>query len=199
MSGTGAVMSETKEGRPITVLPLSEDLSEDRDGMFPTEEEKATLRKVAGKVPKVAFLICVIEFAERASWYGVVQVFGNYVRAPLPAGGNGAGAPKKGTQDTAGALGKGNAISNAIKQSYQMLAYFSPILGGWLADTKTGRFNMVCIGVGIFAFSHIVLIVAGIPKVIQSGKAFGPFAVGVYSLVFGAGKFSYIEGLPFFD
>ena len=119
LAGTGAVMSETKEGNPITVLPHSEGLSEsgDREGMFPTDEEKLTLRKIPGHVPKVAFLICVIEFAERASWYGVIQVFGNYVRAPLPAGGNGAGAPKKGTQDTAGALGQGNAISNAIKQS----------------------------------------------------------------------------------
>lgn len=30
---------------------------------------------------------------------------------PLPAGGNGAGAPPRGTQETAGALGKGEQFS----------------------------------------------------------------------------------------
>ncbi|KAG9240999.1 peptide transporter [Calycina marina] len=157
--------------------------------MLPTDEEKTTLRKVAGKMNKVAYLICIVEFAERASWYGVIQVFGNFVQRPLPAGGNGAGAPAKGTQDTAGALGKGTVISSAIKQSYQMIAYVLPILGGWLADVHFGRFKMVCIGVGIFAFSHIVLIIASIPSILQSGNAFGPFALGVYTLALGAGAF----------
>ena len=128
-------MGETKEGLPITVdNETSSNDVVDRDGLQPTEEEKATLRKVAGKLPAVAFLLCFVEFCERASWYGVIQVFGNFINRKLPEGGNGAGAPKKGTQDTAGALGKGTQISNAIKQSYQMIAYVIPILGGWLVS-----------------------------------------------------------------
>jgi len=71
-----------------------------------------------------------------------------------------------------------------------MIAYVLPILGGWLADTKTGRFKMVCIGVAIFGFAHVLMIISAIPKIIQSGKAFGPFAVSVYALAFGGGKFS---------
>jgi len=35
------------------------------------------------------------------------QLFYNYIQQPLPVGGNGAGAPPKGTQETAGALGLG--------------------------------------------------------------------------------------------
>jgi hypothetical protein len=68
----------------------------------PTEEEKKTLRRVAGKLPTVAYFICAVEFAERASYYGVQPLFQQYVNRPLPAGGNGFGAPKRGTQDTAG-------------------------------------------------------------------------------------------------
>jgi hypothetical protein len=33
----------------------------------PTEEERVTLRRVAGKVPTIAYLICIVEFAERSS------------------------------------------------------------------------------------------------------------------------------------
>ena len=36
----------------------------------PTEEELATLRRVPGKLPAVAYLLCAVEFCERASYYG---------------------------------------------------------------------------------------------------------------------------------
>lgn len=53
-------------------------------------------------MPTVAYYICAVEFAERASYYGVQPLFAQYVNRPLPAGGNGYGAPKGGTQSTAG-------------------------------------------------------------------------------------------------
>lgn len=36
----------------------------------PTEEELATLRRVPGSLPTVAYLLCAVEFCERASYYG---------------------------------------------------------------------------------------------------------------------------------
>jgi hypothetical protein len=52
----------------------------------PTEEEKVTLRKVAGDIPWIGYSLCVVEFAERASYYGAVQVFANFLQKPLPKG-----------------------------------------------------------------------------------------------------------------
>ena len=43
---------------------------EDYEGK-PTEEERVTLRRVAGSVPLVAYVICAVEFSERASYFGV--------------------------------------------------------------------------------------------------------------------------------
>ena len=80
----------------------------------PTEEEIRLLRKVADRIPTKAYLLCVVEFAERASYYGVKTVFSNFMQFPLPKGGNGAGAPPKGTELTAGALGRGIQFSVAI-------------------------------------------------------------------------------------
>ena len=37
----------------------------------PTEQEAATLRKISDSIPRVAWLLCAVEFAERASYYGV--------------------------------------------------------------------------------------------------------------------------------
>lgn len=80
----------------------------------PTEEQTRSLRKVADRIPTKAYLLCVVEFAERASYYGVKTVFSNFMQFPLPKGGNGAGAPPKGTELTAGALGRGIQFSVAI-------------------------------------------------------------------------------------
>lgn len=57
---------------------------------------------------------------------------------PLPDGGNGAGAPARGTEDTAGALGKGLQFSNAMTLLFKFLAYIVPIFGGMLSFAELG-------------------------------------------------------------
>ena len=52
----------------------------------PTDEERGTLRKVADSIPNVAYWLCAVEFAERASYYGVQTVFSNFLEFPLPQG-----------------------------------------------------------------------------------------------------------------
>lgn len=52
----------------------------------PTIEEKQTLRRVAGSLPLVSFSLCLVEFAERASYYGANTVFANFIQFPLPKG-----------------------------------------------------------------------------------------------------------------
>lgn len=112
----------------------------------PTEEELQTLRKVAGSIPWISYALCVVEFAERASYYGMhgyifqyvatiltslgaSQLFTNFLQKPLPKGGNGAGAPPHGTQQTAGALNKGLQFANAFLLLFRFLSYSLPILG----------------------------------------------------------------------
>lgn len=78
-------------------ISSSEDASEDehRDRSWdvdsslfpaPTGEEEKTLRKVAGSIPWVAYCLCFVEFAERASYYGAQTVFANFLTYPLPKG-----------------------------------------------------------------------------------------------------------------
>lgn len=44
-------------------------LNADYEGK-PTPEELNTLRRVPGSLPTVAYLLCAVEFCERASYYG---------------------------------------------------------------------------------------------------------------------------------
>lgn len=64
--------------------PIS-DFTED-EYPLPTEEESSTLRKVGASLPLVSFSLCLVEFAERASYYGAKTVFSNFIQFPLPEG-----------------------------------------------------------------------------------------------------------------
>ncbi|KAK1753676.1 putative peptide transporter ptr2 protein [Echria macrotheca] len=157
--------------------------------VLPTEEEKSTLRRVAGKMPASCYYLCAVEFAERASYYGCNQVYKNFIRAPLPPDGNGAGASAPGSQYTAGALGKGSVTATAMTEAFKFLSYALPILFGWMADTKYGRFKMICWGVAICGVAHVIMIISALPPVLQSGNAIGPFALSLYMLSIGAAQF----------
>lgn len=159
----------------------------DYDGK-PTEEELSTLRRIPGKIPLIAYLICIVEFSERASYYGVSPLIGNFVNRKLPVGGNGYGAPPAGTQQTAGALGLGTVRANAIQQSFNMLVYALPLLFGWLADSKTGRWKLICWGVGVCGVAHILMVGSGAPSLLASGNAKGIYFISIYVLAIGAGE-----------
>jgi dipeptide/tripeptide permease len=163
-------------------LPTTEPMN------IPTEEERHTLRRVPGSLPIVAYVICAVEFAERASYYGVQPLISNFVNRKMPTGGNGWGAPPKGTQQTAGALGMGTVKSTAVSQSFSMIAYSLPVFFGYLADTKTGRFKLICWGVAVCGVSHILMIVAGSKTLLANGNAKIPYFISVYILAIGAGK-----------
>ena len=153
----------------------------------PTEEELKTLRRVPGALPIIAYLICAVEFCERGSYYGISNIISNYINRPLPEGGNGWGAPPRGTQQTAGALGLGTVTANAVSQSFSMLAYSLPLIAGYLADAKTGRFKLICWGVGVFGVAHVLLCAAGARSLLANGDAKIPFFIGLYMLSIGSG------------
>ncbi|KAG8414689.1 peptide transporter ptr2 [Metarhizium acridum] len=155
----------------------------------PTDEEFATLRRVPGKIPTVAYLLCAVEFCERASYYGCAQIWTNYINRPLPKGGNGYGAVAAGSQSTQGALGMGEAIANATTESFSLLAYCLPLFVGYLADTRFGRYPMIFWGVIICGVGHILIVAGGAKELIANDTAKIPFFLGVYILAIGAAMF----------
>lgn len=166
---------------------VSASLGDDAEQRPPTEDEKRTLRKVAGPVSWSGYMLCFIEGANNASYYGVTGVFTNFIQRPLPEGGNGWGAPPKGTQQSAGALGLGLQTAQALTVLFTFLAYCTPLLGGYLADTKLGRYKACWYGILIGFFSHVLLVIAAIPSVIKQGHAIAPFVIGLITLAFASG------------
>ncbi|KAI4592918.1 hypothetical protein KJ359_010366 [Pestalotiopsis sp. 9143b] len=167
---------------------VAANMEEDYEGK-PTTEELRTLRRVPINIPIVAYLICIVEFSERASYYGVQPLISNFVNRPMPTGGNGWGAPPAGTQQTAGALGMGTQVANAIGQSFSVIAYASPLIFGYIADVKTGRFKMISWGVLVFGVAHVLMCAAGAPDLLANGNAKIPYFISIYILAIGAAMF----------
>ncbi|OIW23902.1 PTR2-domain-containing protein [Coniochaeta ligniaria NRRL 30616] len=165
-------------------------LERDVDYPAPTEEERATLRKVADSIPYVSYLLCMVELAERASFYGVKTVFNNFMQFPLPEGGDGSGAvPKHDPNGHAGALGMGLQFASAIGTLFTFLAYLLPIFGAWLADAHIGRYKAIILGVLIGGVAHVIMIGGAAPAVLRAGNGLAPFMISFFLLAIGAGIF----------
>lgn len=139
----------------------------------------------------MAIAMCLIEFAERASYYGSSGPFNNFINNPLPTGGSGTGAVAPGDaglNESAGALGLGSVDASALTNLFTFLAYVIPIYGGIVADTKWGRFKTICVGTAVGAIAHVLLVIPAIPSVINNPNgSLGAFIVSIVILAFAAG------------
>jgi hypothetical protein len=65
---------------PRKSLDVEEKGSFAEDGEEPTEEELFRLRHVGDKIPMSAWLVAVVELAERFTYYGITGPFQNYIQ-----------------------------------------------------------------------------------------------------------------------
>ncbi|KAI5476472.1 PTR2-domain-containing protein [Pseudohyphozyma bogoriensis] len=168
------------------VSTFSNDEADTPDGGMPTDDEKTRLRRVAGPVPTMAFLVAFIELAERFSYYGSTVVFTNYIQQPLPPGST-TGAGRGGQS---GALGLGQKASTGLSTFNTFWCYSTPLLGAIVADGWLGRFRTISLAVAISMVGHILLTVSGLPSIIKTpDKAIVIFTVAIVIMGLGTGGF----------
>ncbi|KAG9220199.1 hypothetical protein CCMSSC00406_0007106 [Pleurotus cornucopiae] len=179
------------EKRTSSEQSIDQDINHQLDGIhdgldFPTEEERLSLRRVADTIPWSAYMIALVELAERFSFYGSTVVFTNYIQQPLPDGSHtGAGGPI----GQSGALGLGQRTSTGLSTFFQFWCYITPLVGAFIADTRLGRYETVCWSVGLSIIGHIILIVSGVPGVVDKPGAIGAFVVALIVMGLGTGGF----------
>ncbi|MCJ1467054.1 peptide transporter ptr2 [Pseudocyphellaria aurata] len=102
------------------------------DDNEPTEEERATLRFVADKLPWATFLVAVIELCERFTYYGVSGPFQNYIQHSYN---DPSGLP--------GALGLGQVAATGLTDFFLFWCYLTPIGGAIVSDQFLGKYNTI--------------------------------------------------------
>jgi POT family proton-dependent oligopeptide transporter len=165
---------------PDDIIPNSEGVS---------NHEFATLRHVTDTLPIAAFLVVIVEFAERWTYYGTTNVFSNYIRAPLPPGSTtGAVDAAHRADGVAGALGLGQQKSFAIRTFNTFWVYFTPLIGGVLADTLFGRFNTILIFAVVCLAGHVILVATATPPSLANPQgALAGLIVSILIMGLGAG------------
>lgn len=154
-----------------------------------THRDVATLRHVADRVPFASFLVVVCEFAERWSYYGTANLYNNYIRAPLPRGST-TGAVLKADRDfgIAGALGRGQQTSYAIRTFNSFFVYVTPLLGGIIADAWWGRYKTIMVFSIICLAGHIILVGSATPSALANPSlSLGLLVVSILIIGIGAG------------
>ncbi|KAG6915913.1 hypothetical protein DXG01_009283 [Tephrocybe rancida] len=155
-----------------------------------TEHELATLRHVADRLPYTAWLVVMVEFAERWSYYGTTNIYNNYIQFPLPPGSTNGAVPKalRGGDIVAGALGQGQQKSFALRTFNTFWVYCTPWIGGIIADTLWGRYKTIMVFSIVCLIGHIILVASSTPAALQSGNAsLGLLALSITIMGLGAG------------
>lgn len=140
-----------------------------------------------GRASYDSYLICVVEFAERASYYSVTTVLTNFIQRPLPDGST-TGAPTETyLNKSVGALGMGLQTASALTLLLKFLAYLMPLYGGFVADSQLGKVKAIWVGIIAGFVAHVLLIIASIPHVIEQRHSIVPTILGIITLAFGTG------------
>ncbi|KXG51710.1 Major facilitator superfamily domain, general substrate transporter [Penicillium griseofulvum] len=172
---------------------VSIDGEDSLDKTAPTEEELATLRRVAGKLPIAAYSVAFVELCERFSYYGTTAVFVNFIQRPLPDGssaGNLVAGVSDWSNDSPGALGMGQQASTGLTLFNAFWSYIMPLFGAMIADQYWGRYRTIMSAIACALVGHVILIISAIPQVIQHPNgAIGCFSVGLIIMGIGTGGF----------
>ena len=75
------LLDKTRGKGSFSDVDLTED---DMYSVVPTDEDWTQLREVADVLPVSAYLVILIEFCERFTFYGLSGPFQNYVQKPNP-------------------------------------------------------------------------------------------------------------------
>ncbi|CAO0802192.1 unnamed protein product [Mucor circinelloides] len=144
----------------------------------PTEEDYKHLREVADHIPKAAYLVILIEFCERFTFYGLTGPFQNYIQNPDP-GSYPAELP--------GAMGRGQQTATALNTFFQFWCYVTPIIGAIVADQYWGKYKTILVFSGLYFLGLLILTLTAMPAAIASGATFPGFIVAIIVIGLAAG------------
>ncbi|OBZ84405.1 putative peptide transporter ptr2 [Choanephora cucurbitarum] len=153
---------------------------EDTAGPEPTAEDWKNLPEVSDNIPKSAFLVILVEFCERFTYYGLTGPFQNYIQYPSPPSYNNPAAQP-------GAMNRGQQTATALTTFFQFWCYITPILGAVVADQFWGKYKTILVFACIYIVGLIILTLTAIPQAILSGAAFPGFIVSLIIIGLGTG------------
>ncbi|KAJ6449747.1 MFS peptide transporter [Mycena sanguinolenta] len=155
---------------------LDIDASSDKESRnYPTSEEMATLPRISGKIPPGAWLVALIGFAERFTYYGATAPFQNYVQ-------NNRDDPLR-----PGALGLGQSSATRLAYFLTFFVYATSFGGAIVADGWLGRYKSLKLFASVYACGIFILLVTSLPVSLEHGAGLGGLIAAIIIFGIGAG------------
>ncbi|KAF8533872.1 POT family-domain-containing protein [Trichophaea hybrida] len=145
------------------------------EGDEPTDEELATLRHVGDKIPYSAWLVAIVELAERFTYYGLTGPWQNYMQ-------NARDDPLR-----PGALRLGQSSASSLQYFFQFWCYVTPVIGAIVADAWLGRYNAICLFAVVYVCGLAILLGTSFPSSLEVGTGLGGLVTCMVVLGLGTG------------
>ncbi|WQF77414.1 Putative proton-dependent oligopeptide transporter family, MFS transporter superfamily [Colletotrichum destructivum] len=176
-----------KDLSEVSSAKIDSELAPTPDGGQPTEHEKTALRLVSDTVPLAAWLVCVVETAERFTYYALSGPFQNYMQYPY------------GNKLIPGALGLGQANASSISYGFMFWMYLTPMLGAYIADSYAGRMRTISGGAALYICGLAILFITSLPFSLERGAGLGGFVTALLLIGAGAGFIKANVGIMIFE
>lgn len=157
----------------LSVIPADDDNIFADDVGYPNDDKvsiQAGAPKITGSIPRVSYLICMVEFCERFSYYMISGCLTNMIQRSLPKDSK-TGAiiyDPSTSSETPGALGLGLPFATFTMQFLIFFANICPVVSGYYSDTKLGKFKSIWLGSMIGIVGHFTLVISAIPIMMRS-------------------------------
>ncbi|CAI8509684.1 unnamed protein product [Hanseniaspora opuntiae] len=151
------------------------------------DKQHLPYKVTSGKLPWYIYLILLVEFAERASYYCCNDRLGNLVELPMPTNSKWGNVVKvngvRPKDADAGALGLGLSKTNSITNFLSFAAYCFPLVTSFVCDLYVKRMTMLFAGCAFGIVAHVILMIAVIPGVLaKPDTSYGLLYLGVLIL-----------------
>lgn len=123
------------------------------------------------------WLIIIVEFCERFTFYGVNGPFQNYMEFPAPTA----------QDEQPGAIGAGQQVATSLSLFFSFFCYVTPILGAIIADQYFGRFKTILVFSFVYMIGLLVLTLTAIPPAIRSHASLPGLVSAMIIIGFGTG------------
>ncbi|KAI4097054.1 MAG: hypothetical protein LQ339_006848 [Xanthoria mediterranea] len=139
-----------------------------------TEDEIATLRHVTDRTPLAAWIVILAGAAERATYFGVIAPWQNYMQNPRQAA-------------IPGALGLGQSTATNIFNAFFLFSFLTPMAFALLSDIYIGRFKSLIAGLAMYLVGCLSLLLTSLPVALDHGAGLPGLVLAMVFIGLGAG------------
>ncbi|KAF2187326.1 PTR2-domain-containing protein [Zopfia rhizophila CBS 207.26] len=133
------------------------------------------LRRVVDDIPRRLWVVAIIAFWERFTFWGITAPWQNYMENSWRSG------------QVPGALGMGQSMATRIYCAFYIFYYVTPLLFAVLSDVKLGRYKTLCISIILYVSGCIVLFMSSWPSVFFSHRKLGILGLAGSMVLIGLG------------